>query len=571
MARSDRPWRASGSVPTLSIGVLGLVVCAHVWLGPARGADPRFYPDDPLRVDDDRIFDASNAREIVESDYYDFIRNSFLVPKEPSGRQAVNINTVGEVPDSSWFTNRLGTVAMSAVDIARGPDRFDRLSIDGWPIVEGKGEGQQPGWRVADPSGQVYQIKFDPQGYADMATGAEVIGTAFYHAMGYHVVEVYKVDVDPQGLEILPTATIRELDGTVRRFTPRDIELVLARSARNDDGSYPAIASRFADGLPLGHFRYYGMRPDDPNDLFPHEDRRELRGSRVFAAWLNHDDSHGINTLDMLQGPEDHTYVTHYMFDFGSIMGSGSVFAQEARGGNEYAVDWKRGFLTLATLGLYVQPWLKISYPEVSPAVGRFEADAFDPATWLPEYPNPAFTNLLPDDAYWAARIVAQFSDEAIQAVVEKVGYDDPRAARYLTATLIARRDKVVARWLNQVNPIENVRLDPAGLLTFDNSAVKVGAATPATSHVLRWYRFDNATGDHTQVGPAMTVSEPRAQAPAELLAGQDYVAVTLRALHPTFREWRQPARVHFRRMPEGWQTVGIDRGYDAGTTKDEG
>lgn len=158
---------------------------------------------------------------------------------------------------------------------------------------------------------------------------------------------------------------------------------------------------------------------------------------------------------------------------------------------------------------------------------------------------------------------MAQFSDEAIQAVVEKVRYDDPRAARYLTATLIARRDKVVARWLNQVNPIENVRLDPAGLLTFDNSAVKVDAATPATRHVLRWYRFDNATGDHTQVGPAMTIPEPRAQAPAELLAGQDHVAVTLRALHQAFREWRQPARVHFRRMPEGWQTVGIDRGYD--------
>ena len=62
MARSDRPWRASGSVPTLSIGVLGLVVCAHVWLGPTRGADPRFYPDDPLRVDDDRIFDANPSR-----------------------------------------------------------------------------------------------------------------------------------------------------------------------------------------------------------------------------------------------------------------------------------------------------------------------------------------------------------------------------------------------------------------------------------------------------------------------------------------------------------------------------
>ena len=33
---------------------------------------------------------------------------------------------------------------------------------------------------------------------------------------------------------------------------------------------------------------------------------------------------------------------------------------------------------------------------------------------------NPAFDNMRPDDAFWAARIVSKFSDEAIRAVVEK-------------------------------------------------------------------------------------------------------------------------------------------------------
>ncbi len=171
------------------------------------------------------------------------------------------------------------------------------------------------------------------------------------------------------------------------------------------------IVSRFADGKPLGNFRYYGTRPDDPNDIFPHEHRRELRGARVFAAWLNHDDSRGINSLDMLEQADGKSYVKHYMFDFGSIMGSGTIFAQRHRPGNEYILEWKPGWLTLATLGLYVRPWMLIDYPDVPPAVGRFEGDAFDPEKWKPEYPNTAFDNMRPDDAFWAARIVSKFSD----------------------------------------------------------------------------------------------------------------------------------------------------------------
>ena len=128
----------------------------------------------------------------------------------------------------------------------------------------------------------------------------------------------------------------------------------------------------------------------------PHEHRRELRGARVFGAWLNHDDSRGVNSLDMLEPRADARYVKHYMFDFGSILGSGTVFAQRHRAGNEYILEWKPGWLTLATLGLYTRPWMHIDYPDAPPSVGRFEGDAFDPVQWKPEYPNPAFDNMRP-------------------------------------------------------------------------------------------------------------------------------------------------------------------------------
>ena len=70
-----------------------------------------------------------------------------------------------------------------------------------------------------------------------------------------------------------------------------------------------------------GPHKYHGTRTDDANDVVPHEDRRELRGLRVFSAWLNHDDSRSVNSLDMYVPPG---YVKHHLIDFSSTLGSGS-------------------------------------------------------------------------------------------------------------------------------------------------------------------------------------------------------------------------------------------------------
>ena len=41
----------------------------------------------------------------------------------------------------------------------------------------------------------------------------------------------------------------------------------------------------------------------------------------------------------MLERAGGKAWVKHYMFDFGSIMGSGTVFAQKPRAGNEYIFE----------------------------------------------------------------------------------------------------------------------------------------------------------------------------------------------------------------------------------------
>src|SRR6266545_4897153 len=112
------------------------VVVAAVWLtGGSRAASPMFYPDDPIAADNDRAFDASGATPIEGSNGYDFAEHTFLKPGEHSATRAVNVNTIDEVPDSTWFTNRIGRGPMPLDDIVRGPNPVDHLNVDGWPIV----------------------------------------------------------------------------------------------------------------------------------------------------------------------------------------------------------------------------------------------------------------------------------------------------------------------------------------------------------------------------------------------------------------------------------------------------
>ena len=522
---------------------------------------PRFYPDDPLWADDDALLDASRVVAVEDANSYDFVVNTFGSPGERRNVRALNVNTLDEVPDSSWFTNRIGRMRLPTADLVRGPDRVASISLDGWVVSSGKSTGVQPGFRMTDLGGHLHQIEFDPPSNPELATGAEIIGTAFYHAFGYNTVDVYLAELDADRLVIAPSATqFDPLLGERRKLTRRDIDNVLRRAARQPNGKYRVLVSRFADGKPLGNFRYYGTRPDDPNDIVPHEHRRELRAARVFGAWLNHDDSRGVNSLDMLVTESDRRYIRHYMFDFGSIMGSGTVYPQRHRPGNEYILEWKPGWLTLATLGLYARPWTRIEYPEAPPSAGRFEANFFTPELWRPEYPNTAFDNMRPDDAFWAARIMAQFDAEIVRALVEKAQYSDPRTTAYLTRILMQRREKVLAVWLSQINPLVDFEINAGNELTFDNVAEREDMTTAADRYRIEWGRFDNATGVVTDTLAAV-VSQRRLQLPAAYVsAPPEYLQVRVSAMHPRFPAWATPVTLHFRRTPRGWTIVGLNR-----------
>ena len=72
------------------------------------GQRPKFYSDDPIaRVEDTR--DASSVQPKSVNLIYDETINLFGNPGDPDmNRRSMSINTIDEVPDSSWFTNRVG-------------------------------------------------------------------------------------------------------------------------------------------------------------------------------------------------------------------------------------------------------------------------------------------------------------------------------------------------------------------------------------------------------------------------------------------------------------------------------
>ncbi len=99
--------------------------------GQASRAAQAFFPDDPISRDDDTAMDASGVKELELSESYDFLINTFASPGDREPIRAVNVNTLDEVPDSSWFTNRIGVRDLPIAEITRGPNKFERLDADG--------------------------------------------------------------------------------------------------------------------------------------------------------------------------------------------------------------------------------------------------------------------------------------------------------------------------------------------------------------------------------------------------------------------------------------------------------
>jgi hypothetical protein len=534
-------------------GLAGAVITLAILTAPALGQDgaKRFYPDDPLLKEPPPLPVKQVAKQDVD-ELYDFLDNSFATPRREgkaakSPHSALDVNTLGDVPDSAWYTERHYYHRMSIAELKRGPGNSTPPSAGSWRVISAKSNGVMPGFVIEDAKKNRYVIKFDPPRYPELASAADVVGSKIFYALGYNTPENYVVHFTREQLVISQGVTWNDETGKKRILTDRVIDELLKPQPKSANGAYRAMASRWIPGDVVGPFIYEGERTDDPNDIVPHQDRRELRALRVFASWANHTDAKSINSLDTLVTENGVRYLKHYLIDFGSILGSGGTDAKLPWYGHEYVLDNKGAAEQMFTFGILPPPWQRSGYPKLT-GVGRLDYKSFDPVLWKPDYPNPAFLLMNQDDAFWAAKQVASFTDEEIRALVETGEYSDPRAVDWITQCLIQRRDRIAEAWFSKVTPLDKFRVVD-GRLTFEDLAA-AGESGKQRGFLIRWAGLD-AKGHAT---PLPEDAGPRVPS---FRGGAQYLAATIAYAD---KSQSSPLTVYVRQGKAGLEVVGIDR-----------
>ncbi len=338
--------------------------------------------------------------------------------------------------------------------------------------------------------------------------------------------------------------------GNERTMTSRDVSEILVNVRKTPAGKYRAVASLTLNGKFAGPFRYWGTRKDDPNDIVPHEHRRDLRGLSVACAWLGHDDSRSINTIDFLVDEDGRKFVKHYLIDFGSTLGSATSKANSPRSGFEYLFEWHPAIVQFATLGLAVPDWARAHYPNL-PSVGRFEHEKFDALNWRAEYPNPAFSNRLPDDEFWMAKQVAAFTDEELAAIVKTGQYSDPRASEWILKCLIERRNKIAKAFLARLLPLDRFRVENS-TVRFEDIGARHGVRA-AGGLKTAWHSFDNLSARSQAIPDASGFTIP-----SGLLNGSEGTFARLDLTDE--RESAHRIEIYLRKKRGAFEVVGVER-----------
>src|SRR5438876_1136098 len=164
---------------------------------------------------------------------------------------ALNINAWDEVPDSSWFTNRISQHSLSFAEICAGLEG-QPPETGAWEVLRVEDEGYTPKLRVRDHAGRTYVLKFDPS-TPEKNSGAERISTLVLHAAGYNVPHNTIVYFRSSDLVLAEDAYYTDAIGKRRSLTRGDLEAVLKKIKPLSDGTYRGRRVCYCPGKERGN------------------------------------------------------------------------------------------------------------------------------------------------------------------------------------------------------------------------------------------------------------------------------------------------------------------------------
>lgn len=441
------------------------LACAALSVAVAGCAAELTFADQPIvwRVEDETPIPEPPENRYV--DYALFTQVLLLDPVDralalPVAEPAKETNALDEVPDSTWFENRIGRFALTPEDVARGPGGAPpRLPL---VVTRGKSEGSNPGFFARDADGRRFLVKLDI--VPEMHTGNAAIASRLFWAIGYHVPTEHVLSFSRREITVGPGATHDVGLDEDLPFTEASLDALLARTPAPRAGRYRALASELLPGKPKGGFRDRGRRAEDTNDTIDHEDRRTLRALKVFSIWLDHSDINENNTLDMFVREGGKGFLRHYLVDFGETLGAHAI--NHPWIGSSRLIDYEHLALGLFSFGLWVRPWERdMEWP--FPSVGPYFPD-IDPGSWREKKPYYPFREITPADAFWAAKIVLRFERAHLAAAVQTAKLRDPAAARYLVDTMVARANTIGLVYLSEVTALDRFHLRDGKLCMLD-------------------------------------------------------------------------------------------------------